>query len=115
MKNLKRILGLCLTILLLNSCDDYLDVEPKGLVIPNAVEDYDLLLNGDVRTIHTTGDDNAAVFYTADDWDALGLEMNDPDNARDLRYLIYTWDKELFAGEGAGSALVCVIYKYLYV
>lgn len=33
------------------SCDDFLDVEPKGMVIPNTVEEYDLLLNSSGASI----------------------------------------------------------------
>lgn len=52
-------------MLLFVGCDDYLDVEPKGLLIPNTIEDYELLLNSD--QIVTTNDENV-LFYSADDF-----------------------------------------------
>lgn len=39
----KLLLGVCLV--LLASCDDYLDIKPKGVVIPERCEDYEGLLN----------------------------------------------------------------------
>ncbi len=81
--------------LLLTSCDEYLDVEPKGKVIPSKVEDYDLLLNGGSYSIHTTSDEDL-LFLSADDHvseeDKLG-DLNNPHNAL-LRY--YRWDGDLF-------------------
>lgn len=41
---MKKILYILITVVLF-SCDDYLDVTPKGLVIPKKTEDYRLLLD----------------------------------------------------------------------
>ena len=39
---------ICLTLF---SCDDYLDIQPKGQLIPKTAEEYDYLLNGyDIKT-----------------------------------------------------------------
>lgn len=42
--SLMRILGVIL-ILVFVSCDDYLEVKPKGTIIPESIEDYRLLLD----------------------------------------------------------------------
>jgi len=81
--------------LLVAGCDDFLDVAPKGKVIPSEVKDYDLLLNGGSITIHTTSDEDL-LFLSADDYysdeNKLG-DLNDQSN----RFLkAYRWDKELF-------------------
>lgn len=36
---------ICTCLVLLASCDDYLDLKPKGVVIPEKCEDYESLLN----------------------------------------------------------------------
>ncbi|WP_341214892.1 RagB/SusD family nutrient uptake outer membrane protein [uncultured Wocania sp.] len=77
------------------SCDDYLDVDPKGLVIPNTIEDFDLLLNGSERTINTTTDEYA-LFLTADDFTSEESDLGDLDNPNNTILNLYTWDKDLF-------------------
>jgi tetratricopeptide (TPR) repeat protein len=42
---IKILMVLCTTSLI--SCDDYIDVDPKGQYVPESYEDYRLLLNGD--------------------------------------------------------------------
>ncbi|GAA3650905.1 RagB/SusD family nutrient uptake outer membrane protein [Flavivirga jejuensis] len=45
MKHIYRILFALIAIITFNSCDDYLDIEPKGYTIPETYNDYALLLN----------------------------------------------------------------------
>lgn len=42
---MKKILYILIGLVLLSSCDDYLDVKPVGKLIPTKIEDYDRLLN----------------------------------------------------------------------
>ena len=42
------------SILVLSSCNDFLDVLPKGMVIPKTVEDYELILNNGGGSIANT-------------------------------------------------------------
>ena len=42
---MRKVFLYIISALLLSSCDDYLDVEPKGLSIPNTVEEYSEMLN----------------------------------------------------------------------
>ena len=44
MKLYKFLLCACLALPIM-SCDDYLDIQPKGIVIPEKSEDYERLLN----------------------------------------------------------------------
>ena len=44
MKLYKFLLCVCLALPVM-SCDDYLDIQPKGIVIPEKSEDYERLLN----------------------------------------------------------------------
>ncbi len=88
------LIGLLL-ILGLMSCDNYLDVTPKGMVIPETVKDYDLLLNGGGYSVHTTSDEDL-LFFSADDYevtDEMLGELNDPNN-KQVRY--YRWKTDLF-------------------
>lgn len=77
---MKKISILCLA-LSLAGCQDFLDVPPKGRVIASTIEDYDLLLNGGSRTLHTTANDDV-LSLTADDFtlsEEGGTDINNPD------------------------------------
>lgn len=62
MKNYK-ISFLLIVICLFTACDDYLEVTPKGEVIPETVEDFELLLNG--GRMHSLADN--IIQYMSDD------------------------------------------------
>lgn len=80
------------------SCDDYLDIEPKGLVIPETIEDYDLLLNGGSRTLNTTADADP-LFLTADDFISNESHLGDLSNPDNIKVKLYKWDSYLFNDE----------------
>ncbi|MFJ1412223.1 RagB/SusD family nutrient uptake outer membrane protein [Capnocytophaga canimorsus] len=71
------------------SCDKYLDIEPKGSVIPRTVEEYDLLLNG----IHSTSNEDVLAL-TADDFNlytfnsSQAIDVKSPDNQD---FQLYSW------------------------
>lgn len=46
----KNIIGIVLFLSVLTSCDKYLDVEPKGIVIPKRFEEFDGILNSETNT-----------------------------------------------------------------
>ena len=91
----------------ITACNDYLDVQPKGVVIPKTIEDYDLLLNGNAYSIHSI--DNAEILgFTGNDFEfseELSLDTNNPDYQNfqlysygDLRFYnpsttVPAWDK----------------------
>ncbi|WGU67679.1 RagB/SusD family nutrient uptake outer membrane protein [Capnocytophaga canimorsus] len=67
------------------SCDKYLDIEPKGSVIPTTVEDYDLLMN----SVHSTSNESVLAL-TADDFDMRFKDgdIKQPDNQE---FQMYSW------------------------
>ena len=112
----KHIYYTAIFIMAFTGCDDYLDVEPKGLVIPKTIEDFDLLLNGGGYNIHTTTDGNT-LFLTADDFVAekqnveLG-NLNDPSSKISK---LYRWATDLFDGmsnESVWNLPYANIYTY---
>lgn len=82
---------------LITSCDNYLDVTPKGLVIPREIKDYDLLLNGD-RNMNTTSDEYA-LFLTADDWHATEGDLGDLTNPNNELVKLFKWSSDLYLDE----------------
>ncbi|MCT4604383.1 MAG: RagB/SusD family nutrient uptake outer membrane protein [Marinifilum sp.] len=50
----KNIIYSFLVLLLLSACDDYLDIRPKGRLIPEKVQDYEKMLNGPRLLINST-------------------------------------------------------------
>ncbi len=97
MKN-KLIIYLVLLSCALYSCDDYLDVEPVGRVIPETIEDFDLLLVGGDFSIHTTSDENL-LYLSADDVTPNAPFIGSLDNLENPRAKAIRWDKELFFAE----------------
>lgn len=72
--NFKYILGLIVALSMFSSCDKYLDVEPKGIVIPKRFEEFDGMLNASVNTdsypdylVYASDDINASYSPTAQD------------------------------------------------
>ncbi len=64
---MKKYIYFLIATITLISCNEYLDVEPKGTLIPGTVEDYDLLLN----PIYTLKIDQE-VYLTSDDFSSDG-------------------------------------------
>ena len=60
---MKRIITYILALGLLSSCDDFIDVTPKGVVVPETVEHYQGLLNN----ARTTGEASASYEIACDD------------------------------------------------
>ena len=94
---MKKSLFSILSLTLLSACDKYLDIEPKGYVIPSTVEHYDLLLNGDDRSIHTTHNEEVLAL-TADDFDIRifsnqEVDIKNPDNQE---FQLYSWGEHRF-------------------
>lgn len=90
---MKRIY-LYITILLIgifSSCDDYLDVEPKGVRIPDAIEDYDLLL----APITKLSIENE-LFLSADDFTSNAAVLGDLTDKENKNVQLYTYGKNRF-------------------
>ena len=104
-------LCLCVCLVLLASCDDYLDIKPKGVVIPDKCEDYESLLNyaqlmkaSDSYPNYLTDD----VFLPYED-DLTGgyVSLVLPDQR------LYTFDSEVF-GDGESDGLWEYSYNRIY-
>jgi hypothetical protein len=89
---MKRIYLLILPIVLLWSCDNFLDVEPKGKAIPSTVEDFDLMLQTSAFSLGNSIYMDPDVYIPGDAFNSLGItqrtaykwsenqyEMTDPD------------------------------------
>ncbi len=64
---MKKYIYFLIATITLISCNDYLDIQPKGTLIPETIEDYDLLLN----PIYTLEIDQE-VYFTSDDFSSDG-------------------------------------------
>ncbi len=84
-------------IFVFSSCDDFLDIEPKGFVVPSEVRDFDLMLNGGNYSIHTTTDEDV-LFMTADDFQSTTEQLGDLGNPQNKKLKLYTWAENLFLG-----------------
>lgn len=100
---------MCLTLMV--SCDDYLDIKPKGMVIPEKCEDYEKLLNyaqlmkaSDSYPNFMTDD----VFLPYDDDLTGGYVSLELPNQR-----LYTFDSEVF-GDGESDGLWEYSYNRIY-
>ncbi|GIM49935.1 RagB/SusD family nutrient uptake outer membrane protein [Capnocytophaga stomatis] len=91
---MKKIFFLTVFAGVMVSCDKYLDIEPKGHVIPNTIEDYDLLLNG----IHTISNEEVLAL-TADDYkmysygSSVQIDTKNPDSQS---FQLFSWGEFRF-------------------
>lgn len=93
MKTINKTYILLATIIMMISCNDYLDVDPVGFVVPSTIEHLDLLLNSE--DISRSGDDNL-YFFSADDFDPKGIDVGNFTNPNDANLKFVKWDKDLF-------------------
>ncbi|MCK0131686.1 RagB/SusD family nutrient uptake outer membrane protein [Flavobacteriaceae bacterium F08102] len=94
------------------SCNDYLDVDPIGRLIPTKIDEFDRLLIGGDYSIHTTSDDNA-LFLSADNTDALVNFLGDISSPDNLPIRFLKWEADLFP-PNATIALWNNPYKNIY-
>lgn len=113
MKTLNILFAIVAASLFFVGCDDYLDVEPKGLQIPNSVQDYDLLLNGGSFTIHTTANEQT-LFLSSDDWYMTGSDVGDINAFNNELRDIYTYADGLFQNQDISSGAWNAPYKNIY-
>lgn len=104
-------LAICLCLTLMASCDDYLDIKPKGVVIPEKCEDYEKLLNyaqlmkaSEAYPNYMTDD----VFLPYDDDMTGGYSSLELPEQR-----LYTFDSEVF-GDGEDDGLWEYSYNRIY-
>lgn len=90
----QKLIYIIVFALLFSSCDDYLDVEPKGKVIPSSINDYDLLLYGGYN-IHTSSD-VIMMSASADDFETESSDLGDVNSPSNSFVKIYRWDNDLY-------------------
>ncbi|MDY7396756.1 RagB/SusD family nutrient uptake outer membrane protein [Aureibaculum sp. 2210JD6-5] len=110
MKNITKFLAYtCITILFF-SCDDYLDVEPTGLLIPTTIEDYELLLNSNEIV---SSNDERVIFYAADDFYDIQspFYLLLPEGSK--QRASYIWDEVIYS-EDQNPTLWAVPYRNIF-
>lgn len=111
---MKKIILATLAILSVISCNRYLDIEPKGEVIPKSVEDYDLLLNGGNYSMHTLSNESI-LFLTADDFIYNPSGTIDPGNIDNIDYYLFSFSEQRFANPNTPINAWNHAYSNIYV
>lgn len=83
---LNHLVFACLSLLLLTSCDKFLDIEPKGVRLLETVEDYELWMNSEFLAASVPYELN----LLADNMDMLNVH-NPPRNTNDW---VFTWQDQ---------------------
>ncbi|MDO5106210.1 RagB/SusD family nutrient uptake outer membrane protein [Capnocytophaga sp.] len=113
---MKKIVYLVVLAVTFTACDSFLDIEPKGKVIPRTIDDYNLLLNGSEHTMHSLYNEDILAL-TADDY------ILDPPNAGAMAdisnpdyqdFQLYTWGEYRFYNEGVPVSAWNTAYENLY-
>ncbi|MDO5979180.1 RagB/SusD family nutrient uptake outer membrane protein [Flavivirga spongiicola] len=76
------------------SCDDYLDVEPIGLVVPENVEHFDLLLNGERNIVFTSDQDDLVI--SANDFVPGTFSFGNLDDPSNQTLQLFSWNSDLY-------------------
>lgn len=93
---MKKIIYIIICLLALNSCDEFLDVKPTGVVIPESVEHFDQMLTG--------------VNYF---FESVVLYM-DPDVYTNVISLAYQWSDQAFRSDEKDLAYN-KLYENIYI
>ena len=105
MKPLRYILSIALVIPCLWSCNKFLDVKPKGVVLPEKVADYEALLNSTTMTETFP----AELIYSTDD---VQGEFKPSD--RNANASAYYWQRQLDPGVEVSPAIWGPAYRSIY-
>lgn len=106
----KKYLYIVALLFLLVSCNDYLDIKPKGQRIPGTVEDYDLLL-APVTDLYIEHE----LFLSADDFSAEETNLGDLTNPDNKKLHFYTYSDKRNANPDISAYTWNYPYKNLYV
>ncbi|MDR2285305.1 MAG: RagB/SusD family nutrient uptake outer membrane protein [Sphingobacterium sp.] len=103
--NFKYILGLIVAVSMFSSCDKYLEVEPKGIVIPKRFEEFNAILNAEINT--NCYPDHLA--YASDD-----VYAPHPLIAQDPLANAYFWREIIDVDNDAAPAIWGPLYRQIY-
>lgn len=99
--------------LLLFSCRDYLDVVPKGYVIPSSVKEYELLLIGGDNGPNFTA--NADVLhFTNDNFFLASTEIGNINNILNTNFALYSWSDYRYADPTVSATAWNDAYRNIY-
>ncbi len=102
---LKNIIGVVLAVAIFTSCNKYLDVDPKGIVIPKKFQEFNLILNSETNT--NSYPDYLA--YASDDV-FVQLSLNAPDPFANT----YFWNKIIDINNDDSPAIWGSLYRQIY-
>lgn len=103
--NFKYILGLIVAVSMFSSCDKYLDVEPKGIVIPKRFEEFNGILNAEINT-NCYPD---YLVYASDD-----IQASYSPTAQDPAANAYFWKSVIDVDNDATPAVWGSLYRQIY-
>jgi hypothetical protein len=106
MKNLRLLAALPLLALALTGCEKFLDVKPKGLVVPQQVTDYELMLNSPTLTQTFP----LALLYMSDDV----VEPSLTKQAGTALANAYFWNSTLDVEQESSPLVWGPIYRSIY-
>ena len=110
---MKKYIVLLASSLLLFSCRDYLDVVPKGYVIPSSVTDYELLLiGGDNGPNFTSNED---VLHLSNDSCYLSTgEIGNVSDNLNTNFALYSWSNFRFSDPSVSNSAWNSAYSNIY-
>jgi hypothetical protein len=91
---MKNIFLLILPIFMFWSCDDFLDVEPKGKSIPTTVEDYELMMQSTSFAIGNSYYMDPDIYVTAEDLPSIGVSNLNAYKWAENQYFMTDPDKD---------------------
>lgn len=92
------------------SCNNFLDIEPKGLRIPRAIEDYDYLLAPVVKL-----ELEDELFLSADDFVSNDKDLGDLSDKENKKKLLYTYSPRRFDNPSTPILAWNNRYKAIYI
>ncbi len=110
---MKKYLTLLAGSLLLFSCRDYLDVVPKGYVIPTSVKEYELLLIGGDNGPHRTKNETV-LHLTNDNFYLTSQEVGNTNNTGNINFALYSWSNYRFSDSSVPNPAWNDGYKNIY-
>lgn len=110
---MKKYIILLASSLLLFSCREYLDIVPKGYVIPASVTDYELLLiGGDGGPNFTRNED--VLHLTNDNFYISSAEIGNTSNNLNTSFALYSWSNFRFSDPTISNTAWNDAYKNIY-
>ena len=110
---MKKYIVLLASSLLLFSCREYLDVVPKGYIIPTSVADYELLLIGGDGGPNFTRNEEI-LHLTNDNFYLSSNEVGNVNNNLNTNFALYSWSNFRFSDPTLSNSAWNDAYKNIY-